>query len=163
MLTSDHPNALWLAEMYRLSRPEEAGLSAEELERARGEHLAKCLARMSPDFVIHTGGVRLAVTGDMAFMKAYGVRRASLSDGGDVSLVAINQILADDTYGITHFRSRTTRGDHVWERTGMGAWRFENGIAMEHWELSNGPVWDAFYLAGDPEFNGNAIEYWTKK
>src|SRR3546814_10905050 len=54
------------------------------------------------------------------------------------------------------------RSDHVWERVGMGAWRFENGIAVEHWELSNGPAWDAFYLAADPDFSGNAIEYWSR-
>src|SRR3546814_17134511 len=78
------------------------------------------------------------------------------------TLFRSNQIRADDAYGILHFRSRTVRGDHVWERVGMGAWRFENGIAVEHWELSNGPAWDAFYLAADPDFSGNAIEYWSK-
>lgn len=164
MLTPDHPNALWLAELYRPLRPEAASseLSAVELDRLRAEHVAKHMERMSPDLIIHTGGVRLAATGDMAFMKAYARRRAALSDGGDVSIVAVNQILADDAYGILHFRSRTVRGDHVWERVGMGAWRFENGIAVEHWELSNGPAWDAFYLAADPDFSGNAIEYWSK-
>jgi hypothetical protein len=163
MLTPDHPNALWLAELYRLHEPGvDAGLSLEELDRRHADHVAKHMKRMSPDLVVHTGGVRLATTGDMAFMKAYARRRASLSDGGDVSILAINQILADDTYGILHFHSRTRRGDHVWERVGMGAWRFENGVAVEHWELSNGPTWDAFYLAGDPDFNGNADEYWTR-
>ena len=164
MLTPDHPNALWLAELYRVNRPgpAQADLPTEEVNRLHAEHVAKHIARMSPDLVIHTGGVRLATTGDMAFMKAYARRRSSLSDSGDVSIVAVNQILADDSYGIIHFRSRTVRGDHVWERVGMGAWRFENGIAVEHWELSNGPAWDAFYFAGDPEFNGNAAEYWLK-
>jgi hypothetical protein len=164
MLTAHHPNALWLSELYRLHEPDPAhgGLSTEELDRLHAEHVAKQMARMSPDLVIHTGGVRLAVTGGMAFMKAYSRRRSSLSDGGDVSIVAINQILADDTYGILHFQSRTARGGEVWERVGMGAWRFENGIAVEHWELSNGPKWDAFYLAGDPNFNGNATEYWMR-
>jgi hypothetical protein len=164
MLTADHPNALWLAEMYGIDQhPDAAGLTFEERERRHTEHLAKHMARMSPDLIVHTGGVRLAVTGDMAFMKAYGRRRALLSDSGDVAILAINQILADDTYGILHFRSRTSRGDNVWERTGMGAWRFEDGIAVEHWELSNGPKWDAYYLEGDPDFNGDAIEYWTRE
>lgn len=164
MLTPDHPNALWLAEMYRLHAPdsEHAGLSTEELDRLHAEHIAKAMERMSPNLIIHTGGVLLATTGGMAFMKAYGRRRASLSDGGDVAIVAINQILADDTYGILHFQSRSKRGDHVWERVGMGAWRFEDGIAVEHWELSNGPKWDAYHLEGDPNFNGNATEYWMK-
>lgn len=164
MLTPDHPNALWLTELYRLHKPDPAhtDLPTEELDRLHAEHVAKAMARMSPDLIVHTGGVRLAVTGGMAFLKAYGRRRSSLSDGGDVSIVAINQILADDTYGILHFQSRTVRGDHVWERVGMGAWRFEDGVAVEHWELSNGPKWDAFYLAADPNFNGNATEYWMR-
>lgn len=164
MLTPDHPNAVWLAEMYRGEKPDvAAGMSEEELNELRAGHVAQYMARMSPDFIIHTGGVRLAATGDMAFMKAYARRRSSLSDAGDVSIIAVNQILADDTYGIVHFQSRSTRGDHVWERTGMGAWRFENGVAVEHWELSNGPVWDAYYFAGDSDFNGNARDYWQKE
>lgn len=163
MLTPDHPNALWLAEMYRGGQSDQTGLSEEERNRFHAEHLAKYMARMSPDLIIHTGGVRLAATGDMAFMKAYGRRRSALSDGSDVSIVAVNQVLADDTYGILHFQSRTVRGDHVWERVGMGAWRFDDGIAVEHWELSNGPMWDAFWLTADPEFNGNAMDYWTKE
>lgn len=166
MLTADHPNALWLAEMYGIDQlidAEEPNLAPEERERRHAEHVARHMARMSPNLIIHTGGVQLAVTGDMAFMKAYARRRASLSDSGDVSIVGINQILADDTYGILHFRSRTVRGGDVWERVGMGAWRFEDGIAVEHWELSNGPKWDAYYLAGDPDFNGDAVEYWTRE
>ena len=164
MLTPDHPNALWLREMYRLREPDPAcaGLSAEELDRQHAEHVAKQMERLSPNLIVHTGGVLLATTGDMAFMKAYSRRRSSLSDGGDVSIVALNQVLADDTYGILHFQSRTVRGDEVWDRVGMGAWRFEDGIAVEHWELSNGPKWDAFFLAGDPDFGGDAIEYWTR-
>jgi hypothetical protein len=165
MLTADHPNALWLREVYGVDLqpdPADAGLTQEERDRRHAEHVAQSMARMSPDLIIHTGGVKLAVTADMAFMKAYGRRRASLSDSGDVSIIAINQVLADDTYGILHFRSRTKRGDHVWERVGMGAWRFEDGMAVEHWELSNGPKWDAYYLEGDPDFNGDAIEYWTR-
>lgn len=166
MLTPDHPNAIWLAELYGFNQQPhlaEGSLSAEERRRRHAEHVAKHMARMSPNLVIHTGGVRLAATGDRAFMEAYARRRASLSDGGDVSITAINQILADDSYGILHFRSRTVRGAHVWERVGMGAWRFEDGVAVEHWELSNGPRWDAFYLEGDPEFNGDAVEYWTRQ
>lgn len=166
MLTPDHPNALWLAEMYAINRQTDAvdaSLTAEERDHRHAEHIAKHMARMSPNLIIHTGGVRLAVTGDMTFMKAYARRRTSLSDGGDVSIIKVNQVLADDTYGILHFQSRTTRGDHIWERIGMGAWRFEEGIAVEHWELSNGPKWDAFYFAGDPDFNGDATEYWTRE
>lgn len=165
MLTADHPNALWLAEMYSIDQRvdlSDATLTQEERDRRHAEHVAKYMARMSPDLIIHTGGVKLAVTGNMGFMQAYARRRASLSDGGDVSIIALNQVLADDTYGILHFRSRTRRGEHVWDRVGMGAWRFENGIAVEHWELSDGPKWDAYYLGGDPDFSGDAVEYWTR-
>ena len=96
MLTPDHPNALWLAEMYGVDQPDPAldGLSEEEVNRRHAEHVAKYMARMSPDLVIHTGGVRLATTGGMAFMKAYARRRASLSDGGDVSMRA-SALVAD--------------------------------------------------------------------
>ena len=165
MLTADHPNALWLAEVYGGDHQPDAsaeGLTKEEHNRLRAEKVKKHMERMSPDLIIHTSGVRLAVTGDMAFLKAYGPRRASLSDSGDVAIIEIYQILADDNYGILHFRSRTTRGDKVWERDGMGAWRFEDGMAVEHWELGNGPKWDAWYLEGDPDFNGDPIEFWTR-
>ena len=166
MLTADHPNALWLAAMYGHELQSDTAseqLSDEERDKRQAEHVTKYMSRMSPNLIVHTGGVKLAATGDMTFMRAYARRRASLSDGGDVSIIAINQILADDNYGILHFRSRTKRGDHVWERDGMGAWRFEDGIAVEHWELSNGPKWDAYYLGGDPDFRGDAIEYWTRE
>jgi predicted SnoaL-like aldol condensation-catalyzing enzyme len=165
MLTADHPNAIWLAEMYSLHQrldDECAHMTAEERHRRQAELIAEYMSRMSPNLIIHTGGVQLAVTADMAFMRIYARRRASLSDGGDVSIVKLNQVLADDTFGILHFHARTARGGHVWERTGMGAWRFEDGIAVEHWELCNGPAWDAYYLAGDPDFNGDAFEYWTR-
>src|SRR3546814_11667490 len=113
MLTPDHPNALWLAELYRPLRPEAASpeLSAVELDRLRAEHVAKHMERMSPDLLIHTGGVRLSATGDMAFMQAYARRRPALSDGGDISIVAVSRILAYDTCGIFHFSSRQLSGD----------------------------------------------------
>ena len=38
-----------------------------------------------------------------------------------------------------------------------------NALAVEHWELSNGPVWDEFFLSGDPApFTGSAHEFWTR-
>src|SRR3546814_12302186 len=98
MLTPDHPNALWLAELYRPLRPEAASpeLSAVELDRLRAAHVAKHMERMSPELIIHTGRVRLAATGAMAFMKAYARRRAGLRAGGDVSVVAGNQTIATE-------------------------------------------------------------------
>src|SRR3546814_14624436 len=105
MLTPDHPNALWLAELYRPLRPEAASpeLSAVELDRLRAEHVAKHMERMSQDLIIHTSGVSLEATGDMAFMEAYARRRAALSDGGDVSCVAGYQNLGEETFGIFTF------------------------------------------------------------
>ena len=101
------------------------------------------------------------MTGHGAFVQSYIRRRRSLSDA-DVVPLEIDQILADDHYGIIHGTFRLTRGNLVSETVGMGAWRFDNGTAMEHWELANGQAWDVFYLAGDPDFTGTAEEFWTK-
>lgn len=163
MLTSDHPNALWIAGLYHGMAAIETDPACDHAEREHRTNalLAEYGKRMSPDLIIHTGGVRLAVTGDMAFMRQYGRRRSSLSDSS--TPLVLDQILADDFYGIIHGTFRTVRGDEVWERIGMGAWRFDNGLAVEHWELSNGPKWDAFYLAADPEFgDGTGRDFWTR-
>jgi hypothetical protein len=164
MLTKDHPNAKWLDGLYRGTTEIEANpaLSEEEREERKAAHLKEVWKRISPDLVIHTGGVRLATTGDMAFLRVYSQRRTSLTNG-DVRPLALNQILADDHYGIIHGVFRTARGDEIWDRVGMGAWRFEDGLAVEHWELSNGPKWDSFFLAGDPDFDpASGMEFWTK-
>ena len=164
MLSDDHPNALWLAELYRggATIATDPGCSEDERIRLQHEHISTMMDRMSPDIVIHTGGVRLAATGGMDFFRRYAKRRASLADA-NVEPLEFDQILADDFYGITHGKFRTVRGDWVWTRVGMGAWRFEDGLAVEHWELANGPVWDEFFLAGDPTpFSGSAEEFWTR-
>ena len=71
--------------------------------------------------------------------------------------------LADDHYVIIHGTFRTSRGEWEWTRIGMGAWRFDDGVAVEHWELSNGPAWDEFFLAGDPtSFTRSGQEFWTR-
>lgn len=164
MLTSDHPNAIWLTGLYRGTSEIEAdpGFTETEREERKSAHLAEIWKRLSPDFVIHTGGVRLAVTGDIEFLRTYSQRRTSLADG-DVRPLKLDQIMADDHYGIVHGTFRTARGAEVWERVGMGAWLFKDGLAVEHWELSDGPRFDAFYLSGDPDFQpGSAMEFWTK-
>ncbi|HET6302203.1 hypothetical protein [Microbacterium sp.] len=163
MLSADHPNALWLSDLYRGGAAIIADTSLDEAERARktAEHRARVFERISPDIVIHTGGVRLAATGGREFMLRYIKRREQLTEG-DVQPVEFGLILADDHYGITHGTFRNVRGGEVWTRIGMGAWRFEDGIAVEHWELSNGPKWDEWFLAADPEFEGHAIDFWTK-
>jgi hypothetical protein len=164
MLSDTHPNAAWLADLYRGGAAIATDPSISEAERLRRqhEHTSQVMERMSPDMVIHTGGVRLAATGGMEFMRRYVVRRASLADA-NVQPLELDEILADDHYGIIHGTFRTSRGETSWTRVGMGAWRFEDGVAVEHWELSNGPAWDEFFLAGDPApFTGSAEEFWTR-
>ncbi|WP_116998258.1 hypothetical protein [Desertimonas flava] len=163
MMTDTHPNAVWLAEAYRggAAIAVDPALDADERARRQKEHQQSIISRMSPDMVIHTGGVRLAVTAGMDFLGKYHKRRAMLADA-NVQPVEIDQILADDHYGIVHGTFRTTRGHEVWTRVGLGAWRFENQVAVEHWELANGPRWDEWFLSGDPEFNGSALEFWTR-
>jgi hypothetical protein len=164
VLTADHPNAIWLTGLYRGMHAIESDTSLDHAQREERTnlHLAEFGKRWSPDLIIHTGGIKLAVTGNLAFMRAYGRRRASLADS--FLPLALDQILADDHFGIIHGIFRTTRGVEVWERIGMGAWRFEQGMAVEHWELSDGPKWDAFYLAGDPDSAAmSGIEFWTKE
>jgi len=163
LLSETHPNALWLAELYRGGAviTADPSLSEDERLQRQRQHISEVMKRMSPDFVIHTGGVRLAATGGLDFLRRYTKRRAGLADA-NVEPVGFDQILADDHYGIVHGTFRTSRGDWTWTRVGMGAWRFQDGVAVEHWELSDGPTWDKFFLAGDPAaFTGSAEEFWT--
>ena len=163
MLIADHPNALWLDNVYSGAARIGSDKTLDEETRARliQDHVDTFKKRFAPNLIIHTGGVRLAATGVGAFVDQYIARRGSLCDANVVPL-EMDQILADDHYGIIHGVFRLARGANVWERVGMGAWRFEDGMAMEHWELSNGPRWDAFFLATDPDFEGTAEEFWTK-
>lgn len=164
MLCADHPNAMWLSELYRgmAAIVADAELDEAQREQRTAAHMAEQFKRISPQFVIHTGGVKLSATGDLRFMQKYGRRRESLCDSN--TMLSVDLILADDEYGIVHLVARTTRGDEIMEGVGMGAWRFENGFAVEHWELPNGPKWDAFFLAGDPDFQtDSATEFWTKE
>lgn len=164
MLTPDHPNALWLASVYRGGEAirKDLSLSDEERQAQQARHRAAAIERLAPGFVIHTGGYRLAATGGLSFMGAYANRRSQLS-GEDTVPLEIYQILADDHYGIIYGRFCTRRGDDVWERPGMGAWRFEEGLAVEHWEIGDAHAWDSFYLAADPDLiDGQAAEYWSR-
>jgi hypothetical protein len=139
----------------------DAALDADQREQRTAAHVGEYVKRVSPKFIIHTAGVQLAATGDLAFARAYARRRASLCDlSGPFS---VGQVLADDHYGIIHMVVRTARGEKVLDRVAISAWRFENGLAVEHWELINGHEWDAFFLAGDPDFqSGSAAEFWIK-
>lgn len=164
MLTEDHPNALWLSELYRGGEAirTDPSLSDRERQTRQSRHREAAIAKLHPDFVIHTGGYRLAATGGLEFMGSYAQRRAQLS-GEDTVPVEIYEIVADDHYGIIYGRFQTRRGDEVWERTGMGVWRFEDALAVEHWEIGNARAWDRFYLAADSDLtDGRALEYWTR-
>ena len=149
MLRADHPNALWLADLYRPAEGDED--TAQRVEAV--------MRRVSPEFAIHTGGVRLATTGGLAFVPSYLQRRAEL---GGPTPVEIYQILADDDFGVIYARFRAERGSESWEAPGMGAWRFEAGLAVEHWELPDGRAWDRFYLPAGTELpDGQVAEYWS--
>ncbi|MGC5567721.1 hypothetical protein ACPYPG_33450 [Streptomyces sp. FR-108] len=153
MLQADHPNALWLAGLY-------GGDGGDDGTGDKGRRAARALRSISPEFVVHTGGIRLAATGDLDFMKGYEQRRSAL---GRPALVELYQILADDHFAIVYARYRFEQGGAAWEGPGMGAWRFEDGRAVEHWELPDGKAWDAFYLAADPGTPGErAADYWAK-
>jgi hypothetical protein len=158
-LRPDHPNAVMMNKLYRSTQHVPETETQEEAQKRVAETMKS--VGLPPNFVIHTGGVKLAATGGMDFMKKYSARRGSLCDRNVVPLEVI-QVIANDTYGIVVARFQTSRNGQVWERVGVGAWRFEDGVPVEHWELANGPKWDAFFLGGDPEFKGTAEEFWTK-
>jgi hypothetical protein len=163
-MTADHPNAVWLADMYGtgMAIANDASLDNEAKAAKAAAHAADAAKRMSPEILIHTGGVRLAATGGYDFLQAYARRRGSLSKG-NVGVAEIYQVLADDHYAIIYARFRSERDGEVWERPGLGAWRFQDGLAVEHWELPDGRAWDEYYLSADDSLiEGNAAEYWTR-
>lgn len=166
MLTPDHPNAKWLADHYLggTDIENDETLDEDARERAMVDILQRVFARFSPDFTIHTGGIQLSATGDLAFTLAYGNRRKALT-AGTFRPVLIDQILADDEHGIVHGTFRSERDGQVFEFVGMGIWRFDaEGQAVEHWEIPPGQAWDQFFVAGDPDFgDGSATQFWTKK
>jgi predicted SnoaL-like aldol condensation-catalyzing enzyme len=148
MLLADHPNALWLT-----------GLYGGGTDTADAEVVAALLPRLSPDFVIHTRGVRLATTGGLDFVQTYARRRAELAAPVPVE---IYQILADDSFAFVYAKFRLERDGAVWETPGMGVWRFEDGLAVEHWEVPDGRRWDAFYLEAVAAQLQTATDYWSR-
>ncbi|AMK24160.1 hypothetical protein [Sphingobium sp. TKS] len=164
MMTADHPNALWLAQLYEgvVRIQSDQTLDPEVREQMQLDHQKSAFSRVSPDFVIHTGGVRLAATGDGAFSQAYGARRTAIA-GDSFRLVRVEQILADDLYGVVSMLTRLERNGEVEEFIGMGAWRFEGDLAVEHWEIVPGQLWDEAFLIADPEFSGEARDFWFAK
>jgi len=126
------------------------------------DHQKSAFSRVSSDFVIHTGGVRLAATLGGASTQAYGARRTAIV-GDSFRLIRVEQILADDLYGIVSMVTRLERRGVAEDFIGMGAWRFEGDLAVEHWEIVPGQLWDEAFLIADPEFSGEAKDFWLAK
>jgi hypothetical protein len=45
----------------------------------------------------------------------------------------------------------------------IGGWRFEGETAVEHWEMVSGQLWDAAFMVADPQFEGDARDFWVAK
>lgn len=164
MMTADHPNALWLSHLYEgvIRIQNDHSLEPEVREEMQLAHQRSAFARVSPQFVIHTGGVRLAATGDGTFTQAYGARRMAIA-GDSFRLLDVDQILADDHYGIARITTRLERDGKAEEFIGVGGWRFEGDFAVEHWEMVPGQLWDEAFLIADPQFDGEARDFWLAK
>lgn len=164
MMTADHPNALWLAHLYEgvIAIQNDDTLAPSVREEKQVAHQRSAFAKVSADFVIHTGGVRLAATGDAAFTQAYGARRMAIAGDG-FRLLGVDQILADDHYGISRILTRLERKGQAEEFIGIGGWRFEGNQAVEHWEMVPGKLWDEAFLATEPDFEGEARDFWLAK
>lgn len=164
MMTADHSNALWLTHLYRgvIDIQSDMTLTSAERDEKQLAHQRSAFARVSPAFVIHTGGVRLAAAGEGAFTHAYGARRMAIA-GDSFRLLDVDQVLADDLYGIARIRTRLERNGTGEEFIGIGGWRFEGEMAVEHWEMVPGQLWDEAFLVADPEFDGDARDFWMAK
>ena len=164
MMTPHHPNAIWLRELYEgvIRIQNDQTLAPHLREEMQLAHQRAAFAKVSPDFVIHTGGARLAATGTGAFIQAYGARRTAIA-GESFRLLETDQILADDHYGIARITTRLEQNGESVEFIGLGGWRFEGDLAVEHWELVPGHLWDEAFLIADPEFSGEARDFCLKK
>ncbi|MCP3732815.1 nuclear transport factor 2 family protein [Sphingomonas sp. MG17] len=165
MMTEDHPNARWLADLYQgvVRIQNDPALGPDMREATLLAHQRSAFAaRVSPDFVIHTGGVRLAAAGRGDFVQAYGARRTAIAKNS-FRLIEIDQIIADDHYGIVRVLTGARHNDRPVEFLGMGGWRFENGLAVQHWEMVPGDLWDDVFLVADPDFAGDPRDFWLAK
>lgn len=164
MMTEDHPNALWLKHLYEgvIAIQSDPTLDPAARDAKQVAHQRAAFARVSPNFVIHTGGVRLAATGDGVFTHAYGARRTAIA-GDSFRLLKVEQVLADELYGIVSLVTRLERVGRPEDFIGIGGWRFEGDMAVEHWEMVPGPLWDEAFLVADPQFAGDARDFWLAK
>jgi hypothetical protein len=163
MLSADHPNAAWLREMYTGGEAIEAdpNLSQDEKQARMAEHLRKITERFSPDFVVHTGGIKTAAVGGHAFAMAYGAKRKQLTEE-TFRPVDIKMVIADDQYGILDVSARAEVAGREFLIRGIGVWRFEEGLLVEHWEVAPGQMWDEMLLTNAPDFEPPAEEYFLK-
>ena len=163
MLTADHPNALWLANLYRGSAAIENDSSLDEETRAAklADHMKTAFTRISPNLVIHTGGVRLAATLSGSQVHKYAAKRKALT-GGTFRVVKVDQVIADDLFGLIYATAVGVRNGKSYESRGMGAWRFDGAIAVEHWEIPHGELWDQMLLDDDADLNGTVQEFWSR-
>ncbi len=95
-LRPDHPNAVMMNKLYRSTQHVPETETQEEAQKRVAETMKS--VGLPPNFVIHTGGVKLAATGGMDFMKKYSARRGSLCDRNVVPLEVI-QVIANDRRG----------------------------------------------------------------
>jgi hypothetical protein len=163
MLTPNHPNALWLAKLYRGSAAIESDLSLDEQTRTAklAEHMRIAFTRVSPNLVIHTGGLRLATTLSGPQVHTYAARRKALS-GGTFRVIKVDQVLADDLFGLIYATVVAERNGRPYESRGMGAWRFDGDMAVEHWEIPHGELWDHMLLDDSADLKGTAEEFWLR-
>ena len=165
-MTPDHPHARLLAQHYAaMATALHPGQSASDGRAEAFTTVAKQVVQLlAPDFVIHTGGIRLAAHGGREFTMAMGQRRNALSGGpfrprGELSIVA------DDSYAFVRGVFSAESNGRTYLAEGAGAWRFnEIGQATEHWELGPGREFDEFFIGCDPDFAfASAEEFWLKQ
>lgn len=166
MLSPQHPNAQTLSSYYSamsvaLHDPH-SNLAARESAFAEIAHKVSQL--LAPDFLIHTGGIRLATTGDRDFTMAMGKRRNILS-GGTFRPARPPLIVADDVYAFVRGSFTGQSNGLQFDQESAGAWRFNSdGQATEHWELGASRAFDDFFIGCDPDFAfSSGREFWLKE
>jgi hypothetical protein len=91
----------------------------------------------------------------------YAAKRKTLT-GGTFRAVNVDQVIADDVFGLIYAGAVGERDGKCYESRGMGAWRFDGDMAVEHWEIVQGGLWDQMFLDHDAGLNGTAEEFWLR-
>lgn len=82
--------------------------------------------------------------------------------GGTFRVVNVDHVIADDLFALIYATAIGMRNSKSYESKGIGAWRFDGDLAVEHWEISHGELWDQMLLADDTNLNGTAEEFWLR-